>query len=379
MLRFLTAGESHGRGLVTIVEGLPAGLSLSIEEIAAELARRRMGHGRGRRMNIEKDRLTVLAGVRYGATTGAPVAVLIENTEWERWEPTLSPEPRQPVDATTTPRPGHADLAGMMRHDTHDVRDVLERASARETAARTIAGYAARCLLRTIGIEVLSHVVSIGDITAPPVTPVPSDAQQLDASPVRVLDPASEKAMTAAIDEARAERDTLGGIFEVLAHNVPPGVGTYAHWDRRLDGLLAQAMMSIPAIKGVELGDGFTQARSKGSGSHDEIEVGYGRTTNRAGGVEGGMSNGETIRVRGAMKPLPTLMRALRSVDVSTGEPAGALRERSDVCAVPPAAVVGEQMVCFVLARETLAMLGGATVSDYQAGAAAYRARIAGF
>jgi chorismate synthase len=376
MLRFLTAGESHGKALTTIVDGLPAGVRLTTEGLGAELARRRRGHGRGARMRIEHDRLEIIGGVRYGVTTGAPVAVLIENTEWERWLPTLSPDPREPVEPTTTPRPGHADLAGMFKYDTHDARDVLERASARETAARTVAGYAARALLRTIGVGILSHVVSIGDVTAPDVVPSVGDRDHLDASPVRVLEKVAERMMIDAIDAAHAARDTLGGVFEVVAHGMPAGIGTYAQWDRRLDGLLAAALMSIPAIKGVEIGDAFAQAQAPGSVAHDEITVGYGRMTNRAGGIEGGMTNGQPIRVRAAMKPLSTLMRPLGSVDVASGEAAPAMRERSDVCAVPAAAVVGEQMVAFVLAQQTLDAFGGSTVADYQAAAEAYRRRL---
>jgi len=379
MLRFLTAGESHGRGLVTIVDGLPAGVSIVLDDLKVELARRRRGHGRGARMRIEHDEITIVAGVRYGQTTGAPVAVLVGNTEWKRWEPVLSPELRERAEPTTTPRPGHADLAGMMKYDTHDVRDVLERASARETAARTVAGYAARSLLRAIGIEILSHVVAIGDASAPEVVPEVDDIDRLDDSPVRVLDDATEQRMIDLIDAAHSDRDTLGGVFEVVAHGVPPGIGTYAQWDRRLDGLLARAVMSIPGVKGVEIGDALVQAQGRGSAAHDEIEAGYSRVSNRAGGIEGGVSNGEPIRVRAAMKPLSTLMRPLRSVDVATGEPADALRERSDVCAVPPAAVVGEQMVAFVLAQQTIEQFGGATIGDYQRAAQSYRERLERF
>jgi len=364
---------------VTIVDGLPAGVQIALDDLKAELTRRRRGHGRGARMRIEQDEITILAGVRYGLTTGAPVAVLVGNTEWERWEPVLSPERRGRAEPTTTPRPGHADLAGMMKYDTHDVRDVLERASARETAARTVAGYAARSLLRAIDIEILSHVVAIGGATAPEVVPEVDDIDRLDASPVRVLDRAAEERMIGLIDAAHANRDTLGGVFEVVAHGVPPGIGTYAQWDRRLDGLLAQAVMSIPGVKGVEVGDAFAQAEQRGSAAHDEIEAGYGRISNRAGGIEGGVSNGEPIRVRAAMKPLSTLMRPLRSVDVATGEPANALRERSDVCAVPPAAVVGEQMVAFVLAQQTVDQFGGPTLADYQRTAGSYRGRLERF
>ncbi|GBE21374.1 MAG TPA: chorismate synthase [Actinobacteria bacterium] len=380
MMRFLTAGESHGQGLVTIVDGLPAGLGFLREGLAAELERRRQGHGRGARMRIERDIVEILAGVRYGVTTGAPVAVLIRNTEWERFAATLSPEPGSPEPPQTTPRPGHADLAGMMKFDSHDVRDVLERASARETAARTVAGYAARLLLRAIDIEIVSHVVAIGGIEAPKdAVPVPEDRDRLDASPVRVLDETMMASMIAAIDAAKVDRDTLGGVIEVLAYGVPAGLGSYTQWDRRLDGLLARAMLSIPGIKGVEVGDAYEQARVRGSDAHDEITPGYGRATNRAGGVEGGTSNGRPIRVRAAMKPLSTLMRPLASVDVATGRPAPALRERSDVCAVPSAAVVAEQMVAIILAQEAQRSFGGATVADMQAAANAYRRRLTAF
>jgi chorismate synthase len=379
MLRFLTSGESHGQGLVTIVDGLPAGLEFLQSGISAELQRRRHGYGRGPRMRIEEDDVEILGGVRYGMTTGAPVSVLTRNTEWERWRSTLSPEPAEPVPAKTTPRPGHADLAGMMKYATHDVRDVLERASARETAARAVAGYAARTLLATIGIELVSHVVSIGRVAAPVNLPTPEDRVRLDASPVRVLDEETAARMIAEIDAAKADRDTVGGVLEVVAFGVPPGIGTYAQWDRRLDGLLARAVMSIPAIKGVEVGDGFEEAASRGSAAHDEIIPGYGRSSNRAGGLEGGMSNGQPVRVRAAMKPLSTLMRPLASVDVATGQPSPALRERSDVCAVPAAAVVAEHMVAIVLAQETQRSFGGSTVSDFTAAAEAYLRRIAAF
>ena len=380
MLRFLTAGESHGQGLVTIVDGLPAGLAFLEGGLSAELKRRRQGYGRGPRMRIERDVIKILSGVRYGKTTGAPVAVLIENTEWERFSSILSPEPGEPAAALTTPRPGHADLAGMMKFDTHDVRDVLERASARETAARTVAGYAARLLLRTIDIEIISHVVAIGGVEAPRNgIPTPDDVDRLEASPVRVLDETAARAMMAAIDAAKADRDTLGGIIEVLAYGVPSGLGSYTQWDRRLDGLLAQAILSIPALKGVEVGSAYEQASVRGSAAHDEIIPGYDRATNRAGGVEGGVSNGQPIRVRAAMKPLSSLMRPLASVNVATGEPAPAMRERSDVCAVPAAAVVAEQMVAIVLAQEAQRVFGGVTVGDLRSAAAAYRRRLSAF
>ncbi len=380
MLRFLTAGESHGKGLVTIVDGLPAGLAFLAEGLEAELRRRRQGHGRGPRMRIEADEVEILAGVRHGVTTGAPLAVLIKNTEWERFEEIMSPEPAQATGSETTPRPGHADLAGMMKFDTHDARNVLERASARETAARTIAGYAARLLLREVGVEILSHVVAIGGVTVDPgVTPTPEDRDRIESSPVRTFDEVAGATMIAAIDAARTERDTLGGVFEILAYGVPAGIGSFTQWDRRLDGLLAQAVVAIPAVKGVEVGDAYAQAAGRGSVAHDEILPGYERTTNRAGGVEGGMSNGGVLRVRAAMKPLSNLMRPLASVDVSTGEAAPAMRERSDVCAVPAAAVVGEQMVAFTLARETQRSFGGSTVDDLRGAVEAYRRRLDSF
>lgn len=380
MIRFLTAGESHGKGLVTIVDGLPAGLAFLKEGLEAELGRRRQGYGRGPRMRIEADEVEILAGVRHGATTGAPLAVLIKNTEWERFEEIMSPEPAQAMGSETTPRPGHADLAGMMKFDTHDARNVLERASARETAARTIAGYAARLLLREVGVEILSHVVAIGGVTVDPgVTPTPEDRERIESSQVRTLDEAAGLRMVEAIDVARTERDTLGGVFEILAYGVPAGLGSFTQWDRRLDGLLAQAVVAIPAVKGVEVGDAFVQAAGRGSVAHDEILPGFERATNRAGGVEGGMSNGEVLRVRAAMKPLSNLMRPLASVDVSTGEAAPAMRERSDVCAVPAAAVVGEQMVAFTLARETQRSFGGSTVDDLRGSVEAYRRRLHSF
>jgi chorismate synthase len=383
MLRFLTAGESHGPGLVTIVEGLPSGLAVHTDALAAELARRRLGFGRGKRMDIEQDDLEILGGVRFGRTLGGPVAVVVRNTEWPRWEEEMSPLPGgEARRAMTAPRPGHADLAGMQKYDTHDARDVLERASARETAARAVAGFLARRLIAEIGVSVVGHVVAIGDVTAQGSRPGPEDAGRLDASPVRTLDGKAESAMVAAIEAAHADRDTLGGIVEVLAYGLPPGVGSHVHWDRRLDGLLAGALMSIPAIKGVEVGDGFTGAARRGSTAHDEIGYdgsGFTRATGRAGGVEGGMSIGEPLRVRAAMKPLSTLMRPLATVDVTTKEPEQAFRERTDTCAVPAATVVAEHMVAWVLAVETLRMFGGDTIAGYAGAAAAYRDRLAGF
>jgi chorismate synthase len=376
MLRFMTAGESHGPGLVTIVEGLPRGLEVSAGQITDELARRRMGYGRGKRMAIEKDEIEILGGIRHGETLGSPVSVLIRNTEWPRWSEEMSPEPAASRKQVTRPRPGHADLSGMLKYGTDDARDILERASARETAARTVAGILAKIFLASSGVRVFSHVVSIGSATSEGPAPGPEDQDRVDDSPVRCLDPTAEAAMIAAIEDAKAQRDTLGGVFEVLGFGVPPGIGSHVHYDRRLDSLLAGAIMSIPAIKGVEIGDGFEVAALPGSKSHDEIFLEDGsllRPTNRAGGTEGGMSNGETIRVRGAMKPISTLMRPLRTVDMSTGEPAEAVRERSDVCAVPAAGVVGEQMVAFVLAAEFQRKFGGDTVDEFVAAVDRYR------
>jgi chorismate synthase len=376
MLRFMTAGESHGPGLVTIVEGLPRGLEVSAAQITDELARRRMGYGRGKRMAIEKDEIEILGGIRHGETLGSPVSVLIRNTEWPRWSEEMSPEPAASRKQVTRPRPGHADLSGMLKYGTDDARDILERASARETAARTVAGILAKIFLANSGVRVFSHVISIGPATSEGPAPGPEDQDRIDDSPVRCLDPTAEAAMIAAIEDAKAQRDTLGGVFEVLGFGVPPGIGSHVHYDRRLDALLAGAIMSIPAIKGVEIGDGFEVAALPGSKSHDEILLEDGsllRPTNRAGGTEGGMSNGETIRVRGAMKPISTLMRPLRTVDMSTGEPAEAVRERSDVCAVPAAGVVGEQMVAFVLAAEFQRKFGGDTVEEYVAAVDRYR------
>ncbi|HEX9866929.1 MAG TPA: chorismate synthase [Acidimicrobiia bacterium] len=381
MLRFMTAGESHGPGLVTIVEGLPRGLVISPDRITDELARRRMGYGRGKRMAIEQDQIEILGGIRHGETLGSPVAVLIRNTEWPRWSDEMSPEPAAAKKQVTRPRPGHADLAGMLKYGTDDARDILERASARETAARTVAGVLAKALLETVEVTVISHVISIGAVVSEGAPPGPQDLELVDTSPVRCFDQAAEKAMVSAIEDAKARRDTLGGVFEILGFGVPPGIGSHVHYDRRLDALLAAAVMSIPAIKGVEIGDGFEVAGLPGSKSHDEIILDDGllsRPTNRAGGSEGGMSNGETIRVRGAMKPISTLMRPLQTVDMTTGEPAEAVRERSDVCAVPAAAVVGEQMVALVLAAEFQRKFGGDNVDEFVAAVDRYKSGIAG-
>ena len=383
MLRFLTAGESHGPALVTIVEGLPAGMPCDREGLAAELARRRLGFGRGNRMKIEQDELEILAGVRHGRTLGSPVAILIRNTEWPRWSEEMSPDTGEPRRLMTTPRPGHADLTGMLKYDTKDARNILERASARETAARTAAGYLAKRLLEAAGVSVLSHIVAIGRAQSrEEALPVPGDLPAIDASPVRAFGSGSEAAMVAEIERAAADRDTLGGVAEVLAYGLPPGIGSYVHWERRLDARLAGALMSIQAMKAVEVGDGLETARRRGSEAHDEIfyeDGGFTRSTGRAGGTEGGMSTGGTLRVRVAMKPISTVMRPLRTVDVVTKQPETAFRERSDVCAVPAAGVVAEQMTAIVLAQEMQRKFGGDTLADFTAGVEAYRARLAEF
>ena len=383
MLRFLTSGESHGPGLVATLEGLPSGLTVTKEGIADELARRRLGFGRGPRMRLERDELEILGGVRFARTLGGPVTVLIRNSEWSKWQEEMSAEPGSSSKPETKPRPGHADLVGMQKYDTHDARDILERASARETAARTVVGYLAKQLLGELGIRVMSHVVAIGQavVTDGPL-PRPDDLAAIDDSDVRVFDVASQGAMVSEIESAKAERDTVGGVVEVLVYGLPPGLGSHVHWDRKLDGLLAGALMSIQAIKAVEIGDGLMQAASRGSAAHDEIASTddlYVRRSNRAGGLEGGMTTGEVLRVKAAMKPIATLMRALETVDVATGETASAFRERSDVCAVPAAGVVAEQMVAYVLANEVMRKFGGDTVTDVVSAVSAYKARLADF
>ncbi len=377
MLRWLTAGESHGRALVAICEGLPAGVEINTADVAAALARRRAGYGRGARMKFEQDEVEITGGVRHGRTLGGPVAITVANTEWPKWETVMSPDPVPAADLAdqarneplTRPRPGHADLAGMQKYGHDDARPILERASARETAARVAVGEVARRFLaQAAGAAVLSHVVAIGGVTVPAGTlPGPADREAVDADPVRCLDPVASAAMVAEIDAARKAGDTLGGVIEVVAHGVPPGLGSYVHGDRRLDASLAAAMMSIHAIKGVEIGDGFTTAARRGSEAHDEIEPGpdgVRRLTNRAGGIEGGMSTGEPIRVRVAMKPISTVPRALATVDVRTGEPAKAINQRSDVTAVPAAGVVAEAMAALVLADAVLEKFGGDSVGE---------------
>ena len=378
MLRFLTAGESHGPGLVTIIEGLPKGLAFSTDRLAQELARRRQGHGRGGRMAIERDEIEVLGGIRHGATLGSPVAVVIRNTEWPKWESVMAPEGEPTGARISRPRPGHADLPGMLKYDTDDARDILERASARETAARTVVGYMCKGMLETVGISIRSHVLSIGEIEASVDVRTTRDLEGVDEDAVRCLDAAASQQMVLAIDRAAEDKNTLGGVFEVLAFDVPAGIGSHVHYDRRLDTRLAGALMSIPAIKGVQMGDGFTVAKTPGSDAHDEIvnDDGLDRLTNRAGGVEGGMSNGQPLRVAAAMKPISTLMRPLKTVDLDTGDEAKAVRERSDVCAVPAASVVGEQMVAFVLADALSEQFGGDTVGDFKSAFEAYVSRI---
>lgn len=383
MFRYLTAGESHGPGLVAVVEGLPAGLPFRREDLGAELARRRLGFGRGGRMKIEQDVIEVMGGIRHGRTLGSPVAVVIRNTEWPKWEREMSPDPGEPERPMTTPRPGHADLAGMIKYGTHDARDILERASARETAARTVVGYLAKLLLAEVGVSVLSHVVQIGTVRAPEdPLPGPGDLAAVDASPVRVFDQGAERAMIAEIEAARADRDTLGGVVEVLAYGLLPGLGSHVHWDRKIDARLGEALMSIQAIKGVEVGDGFETAGRRGSAAHDEIHMeggAFARRTNRAGGTEGGMTIGDPLRVRAAMKPISTVPRSLQTVDVSSKEATTAFYERSDVVAVPAAGVVAEQMAAIVLAQEVQRKFGGDTAADIAGAWDAYRRRIAGF
>ncbi|WP_329114380.1 chorismate synthase [Streptomyces sp. NBC_01465] len=376
-LRWLTAGESHGPALVATLEGLPAGIPITTDMVADALARRRLGYGRGARMKFEKDEVTFLGGVRHGLTMGGPVAVMVGNTEWPKWEKVMSADPVDPDELAqlarnaplTRPRPGHADLAGMQKYDLDEARPILERASARETAARVALGTVARSYLKaTTGIEIVSHVVELAAAKAPyGVVPVPSDEAKLDEDPVRCLDADASKAMVAEIDQAHKDGDTLGGVVEVLAYNVPVGLGSHVHWDRRLDARLAGALMGIQAIKGVEVGDGFDLARVPGSQAHDEIvptAEGVRRTTGRSGGTEGGMSTGELLRVRAAMKPIATVPRALATIDTATGEVAAAHHQRSDVCAVPAAGIVAEAMVALVLADAVAEKFGGDSVGE---------------
>lgn len=385
MLRWLTAGESHGPALVAILEGMPAGVGVRTADVAAALARRRAGYGRGARMSFEQDDVEFVGGVRHGRTLGGPVAVRIANTEWPKWEQVMAadPVPADELDGLaraaplTRPRPGHADLAGMQKYGFDEARPVLERASARETAARVALGEVARAFLRQVpGVEVRSHVVAIGTVRAPDgVVPGPDDGELVDADPVRCFDREASAAMVAEIDAAKSDGDTLGGVVEVLGYGLPPGLGSHVHWDRKLDARLAAGLMSIPAIKGVEVGDGFATAGRRGSQAHDEIENtpdGVRRITNRAGGFEGGTSTGELLRVRAAMKPISTVPRALSTVDVRTGEPATAHHQRSDVCAVPAAGVVAEAVVALVVADAVLEKFGGDSVEETARNLAGY-------
>lgn len=379
MIRWHTAGESHGPALIAFIEGIPSGIEISVEYIQQELARRRLGYGRGARMSFEKDALRVLSGIRFGKTLGSPIAIEIANSEWPKWEKVMSPFPVAPEELAqsaravplTRPRPGHADLSGMLKYDQQDARPILERASARETAARVTVGAVVKQFLQQVAdIRVFSHILSIGpskECEAP--LPHSSDLPKIDKSPVRASTPEREKAIIAEIEAAKNSGDTLGGVFEVIAENVPIGLGTYVDYEYKLDARLASALMSINAIKGVEIGDGFVTARRRGSQAHDEIITENGintRATNRAGGIEGGMSNGETIVTRAAMKPISTVPRPLRTVDVSTGEPAVAIHQRSDICAVPAAGVVGEAMVAIVLAQAISEKFGGDSVAEIQ-------------
>ena len=379
--RFLTAGESHGEALVAVIDGVPAGLPLTEGEINEDLARRQRGYGRGGRMKIERDRVHLTSGVRWGMTLGSPITLTIPNLDWENWKATMSVAPPEPGAATkqvTRPRPGHADLAGAMKYGHRDIRNVLERSSARETTARVAVAGVAKKLLREVGIEILSHVVEIGGARVGELDlPWGEIRGRAEASEVRCADPEAEKRMIQAIDDAKAKGDTLGGIFEVVALGCPVGLGSYVQWDRRLDGRLAQAFCAILAIKGVELGLGFETARRPGSQVHDEIlydpDAGFKRTTNNAGGLEGGVTNGQPVVIRAAMKPLSTLRTPLRSVDVATKEAVEAVVERSDVCAVPAAAVVGEAMMAIVLAQAFLEKFGGDSLEEIRRNYDAYQ------
>ncbi len=385
MLRWLTAGESHGPALVGVLEGLPAGTAVTTREVGDALARRRLGHGRGARMSFERDQVTFLGGVRHGLTIGAPVAVQVANTEWPKWEQVMAADP---VDADvlaglarnaplTRPRPGHADLVGMQKYGFDDARPVLERSSARETAARVALGAVARAFLaQALDVVVVSHVVRIGAVAAADdlEPPGPHDTEAVDASPVRAFDAELGARMVEEVDAARRDGDTLGGVVEVLAYGLPPGLGSHVHWDRRLDARLGAALLGIQAIKGVEVGDGFATAGRRGSAAHDEIDYdgALHRRTGRAGGTEGGMSTGEALRVRAAMKPISTVPRALATIDVATREPAVAINQRSDVCAVPAAGVVAEAMVALVLADAAVEKFGGDSVVETRRNARAY-------
>jgi chorismate synthase len=403
MLRWLTAGESHGPALVAVVDGLPAGIQTSTKDVSDALARRRLGYGRGSRMKFEQDEVAFLGGLRHGLTQGGPIAIRIGNTEWPKWETVMAADPAEGTGALddlepgseafaagqaraaalTRPRPGHADLAGMQKYGFADARPVLERASARETAARVALGEVARAFLRqALGVEIVSHVVELGPIAAPAgLLPGPGDGERLDNDPLRCLDPETSAAMVAEVDACRKDGDTLGGVVEVLAYNLPPGLGSHAQWDRRLDSRLAAALMGIQAIKGVELGDGFGLARVRGSQAQDEMDPrhpGVTRRSGHSGGTEGGMSTGELLRVRAAMKPISTIPRALATIDIATGESAVAHHQRSDVCAVPAAGVVAEAMTALVVAEFALEKFGGDSIAETRRNARAYLDEVSG-
>ncbi|MEY5004115.1 MAG: hypothetical protein RLZZ594_145 [Actinomycetota bacterium] len=389
MLRWITAGESHGPELVAVLEGLPAGIEITTADVQAALARRRLGYGRGARMKFEQDEVSLSGGVRHGLTMGGPVAITVANTEWPKWQDVMSADPVESekltgarAEALTRPRPGHADFTGMQKYGFLDSRPVLERASARETAARVALGAVASSFLNQLGIELVTHTVGIGPVMASADLPVPtpSDVEMLDADPMRCFNPEVSAAMVAEVDECHKDGDTLGGVVETLVYGLPPGLGTFVHWDRRLDSQLAAALMGIQAIKGVEVGDGFETAKRRGSVAHDEIERDSDgivrRLSHRAGGVEGGMSNGEVLRVRAAMKPISTVPKALATIDVATGEAAKAHHQRSDVCAVPAAGVVAEAMVALVIANSVLEKFGGDSVAETKRNLESYLASI---
>ncbi|MDT4980781.1 MAG: chorismate synthase [Pseudonocardiales bacterium] len=390
MLRWITAGESHGPALVAVLDGLPAGVEVTTSDLARDLGRRRLGYGRGARMKFEQDEVELTGGVRHGVSMGGPIAVRVGNSEWPKWETVMSADPVDPDvlaaqarnEPLTRPRPGHADLAGMQKYDLDDARPVLERASARETAARVALGAVAKAFLRqSVGVDIVSHVVAIGSVSAPAgVVPEPGDEEKVDESEVRCLDAATSAAMVSEIDETKKAGDTLGGVVEVLAYGLPPGLGSFAQGDRRLDARLAAALMGIQAIKGVEVGDGFELARIRGSQAHDEIvrdDTGaIRRVSGRSGGTEGGMTTGEVLRVRAAMKPISTVPRALQTVDTATGQAAVAINQRSDVCAVPAAGVVAEAMVALVLADAVIEKFGGDAVAETRRNAQSYLRRL---
>lgn len=388
MLRWLTAGESHGPELTAVIEGLPSGVPVTTPMISVALERRRLGYGRGARMKFEQDEVTISGGVRHGFTMGGPVAISVGNSEWPKWQDVMSADPVDAdkltgarAEALTRPRPGHADFTGMQKYGFLDSRPVLERASARETAARVALGAVASSFLSELGISVLSHTVALGTVSVPTsaALPRPTDVAALDSDPLRCFDNATSVAMVSEVDECHKDGDTLGGVVEVLVYGLPPGLGTFVHWDRRLDSQLAAALMGIQAIKGVEVGDGFETSRRRGSAAHDEIVRQDGvasRLTDRAGGIEGGMSNGEILRVRAAMKPISTVPRALRTIDVASGEATKAHHQRSDVCAVPAAGVVAEAMVALVLANAVLEKFGGDSISETKRNLGSYLANI---